>query len=319
VTLPSGYSFRPPADDDVAAVVALINEESLALIGREPVTGEWVRSIWFAPDTDIDNDVAVVVDTSGSVVGSLSVDSGPPFTGINGIGAVAVSHHGRGIGTAVVGEIERRALRFVELAPPGTPVLLSAGTLAGDPRVARLMTGFGYAEGACSYFAELEFPQSRGPVPAPRIGVLPLSAGWEPDVYACLTEAFADDWEGGWPTWEAWSRRHIETPAFDPGLWFVVRDAGVAVGALVGRAESDVNPRHGWVSLLGVRPESRGRGIASALLQRAFEEFLGRGCGGVGLMVTFDQPTAASRLYERAGMRMSPGFGSWEKVLRPGG
>ncbi len=320
MTLPSGYSWRTAGRDDVAAVVKLMNDEALELVGHAPVTVEWLSAIWFAPGADLENDVALVVDQAGVIVGALSVESGPPFTEIQGVGGVAIGHHGRGVGAAIVAEIERRAQRFVQLAPAGARVLLSAGTLAGEPRVAELMGLCGYAQGAHSYLAQLDFADTPvPPAPASGIEVRSLAPGQEREVYACLGEAFDDDWESGWPTWEVWQHRYIENRPFDPGLWFVAWDGDAVAGALVGKAESDEDATHGWVSLLGVRPSSRGRGAGSALLQRAFEEFQARGRTGVGLMVTFAEPTAASRLYERLGMRMTPKFVTWEKELRAGG
>ena len=60
----------------------------------------------------------------------------------------------------------------------------------------------------------------------------------------------------------------------------------------------------GFVRWLGVRADWRGRGIGLALLSRAFREFHERGeRNASSLHVDTDNPTGATRLYERAGMR----------------
>ena len=59
----------------------------------------------------------------------------------------------------------------------------------------------------------------------------------------------------------------------------------------------------GFVNGLAVRPAWRRRGLGLALLRQAFTWFWERGERRVGLGVDTANPTDASRLYERAGMR----------------
>ena len=71
----------------------------------------------------------------------------------------------------------------------------------------------------------------------------------------------------------------------------------------------------GWVSLLGVRADSRGRGIAGALLRQAFAGFAARGTRSVLLAVDAANPTGATALYESVGMRVVKRFDLWERAL----
>jgi mycothiol synthase len=71
------------------------------------------------------------------------------------------------------------------------------------------------------------------------------------------------------------------------------------VGALIASVSDD----RGWVDVLGVLAPWRGRGIAGALLRRSFATFAGRGLRQVLLSVDAENPTGATRLYERVGMR----------------
>src|SRR5215468_1533170 len=61
----------------------------------------------------------------------------------------------------------------------------------------------------------------------------------------------------------------------------------------------------GVVGALGVRKPWRRRGIAQALLHHAFGEFYRRGKRRVALGVDAENPTGATRLYERAGMHVA--------------
>ena len=99
-----------------------------------------------------------------------------------GIGAVALSHHNRGIGSAIIEEVERRGR---ELAAGHEDVTLRMGVLAGEPRVAALLTAHGFREVRVFWSMTLRFD---GPPPPPAdvagIDVRTLVPGQEREVYA---------------------------------------------------------------------------------------------------------------------------------------
>ena len=64
---------------------------------------------------------------------------------------------------------------------------------------------------------------------------------------------------------------------------------------------------------LGVLAPWRGRGIATALLGRAFATFASRGLPRVMLNVDSENSTGAVRLYERVGMRTARAWDVYEK------
>jgi GNAT superfamily N-acetyltransferase len=70
-----------------------------------------------------------------------------------------------------------------------------------------------------------------------------------------------------------------------------------------------------WFGALGVLKPWRRRGIGSAVLRHAFAEFHRRGESHVGLGVEAQNPTAAKRLYEQAGMRVIKEDVVYEKEL----
>jgi ribosomal protein S18 acetylase RimI-like enzyme len=121
------------------------------------------------------------------------------------------------------------------------------------------------------------------------------------DVHACVHEALAEEWSFRAETLGDWSRRKLEDdPRFDPSLWVVAREGGeVCAVALCTAGQFDM----GFVNSLAVRPRWRRRGLGLALLRHAFGVFWERGEHRVGLGVDTANPTAAVRLYERAGMR----------------
>lgn len=74
----------------------------------------------------------------------------------------------------------------------------------------------------------------------------------------------------------------------------------------------------GWVGTLGVRRAWRKRGLGEALLLHSFNEFSRRGMKIIGLGVDAANPTGATRLYQKAGMKIAAEFVIYEKELRPG-
>lgn len=108
--------------------------------------------------------------------------------------------------------------------------------------------------------------------------------------------------------WE-WMAEQTASPSYDPTLWLLAVEGDVPVGALTA---GDWGGR-GWVNEVGVRQGWRGRGIGAALLRRSFAEFSGRGLQQVMLNVDAENPTGATALYQRVGMRVVRAWDLWEK------
>jgi ribosomal protein S18 acetylase RimI-like enzyme len=107
----------------------------------------------------------------------------------------------------------------------------------------------------------------------------------------------------------------VETSGYDPELWFVAEADGAVAGISLCRMQDSGDPRHGWVSILGVLPAFRRRGLGAALLRHTFAVFAARGCTRVSLGVDAESTTGAVRLYERVGMRQVRRADTWEKAL----
>jgi mycothiol synthase len=86
-----------------------------------------------------------------------------------------------------------------------------------------------------------------------------------------------------------------------------------AAGAVCSVSESI-----GWVDNLGVRKPWRRQGLGMALLRHAAHVFRSQGISRMALGVDSENPTGASRLYERAGMHIAQRHATYRKVLREG-
>jgi mycothiol synthase len=129
--------------------------------------------------------------------------------------------------------------------------------------------------------------------------------------YAAIEDAFADHWDHAPTTFEEWERSLLGRADFDPALWFLA----LAGDQIVGTALCFDNHEHGgWVRDVGVRARWRQRGLGLALLHQAFGAFYARGRPTVALAVDSQSLTGATRLYERAGMRVAERYDTCEKV-----
>ncbi|HEV8452204.1 MAG TPA: GNAT family N-acetyltransferase [Gaiellales bacterium] len=315
--LPPGYRLRAPVIEDGPAIADMVNEETMALMGVPLASVEWVTTAWTAPGARLDRDFGVITDNDGTIVGYFLIEFEPPHTAVSVIGAVALSHHNRGIGSAIIQEVERRGR---ELAAGHENVILRMGALAGEPRVAALLTAHGFREVRVFWSMSLRFD---GPPPPPTevagIDVRTLVRGQELEVYRCAAEAFEDHWGDGFSSEESWLHRHVDaSDSFDPELWFLAWRGDRLVGLLLANADAEEDPELGYVGLLGVRREARGRGIGEALLRRSFVRFYELGKLGAQLVVDSESSTGADRLYERVGMTAQPRFSNWDRPLIPG-
>jgi mycothiol synthase len=129
-------------------------------------------------------------------------------------------------------------------------------------------------------------------------------------------EAIEDAWQDHWGhsprPFSVFRERLLEGPRYDPALWRLVWAGDEIAGGTI------CEPEHygmGWVRSLSVRRPWRRQGLGMALLFDAFHRFHERGERRVGLGVDADSPTGATRLYERAGMRVVETTVIYEKAF----
>ena len=106
-----------------------------------------------------------------------------------------------------------------------------------------------------------------------------------------------------------------EWPRFDAELIPVAWDGDEVVGVSLNYAKRMGD--WGFIRTLAVREAWRRRGIGLALLHESFRRFAARGETTAALGVDSENPTGATRLYERAGMRVLWRADVWQKELRP--
>jgi mycothiol synthase len=286
---PDGFRVRPATVDDAPAIDELVTAADEAVQGWSESSEGELLGWWRMMDLEHDSWVLLAGErVAAYAVGFAHADM------LELDGYVHPEQRERGLGAWLVARAEERAREL------GKERLL-AFSLAGDERAHRLFEQFGMRDLRRYYRMMIDLESE------------PASPRWpdgfhvgtfEPEdakaFHDALGEAFEDEWNFVRMPFEEWREmRLVKDPDFDPTLWFIVRD-GDEIAALM-RNEPDRSGA-GFVGALGVRKPWRKRGLALALLQQAFGEFYRRGKRRVALGVDAENPTGATRLYERAGM-----------------
>jgi mycothiol synthase len=307
---------RPDATADFDEVLALVQACDRAVYGDSDWTAAELRREWGGLDLACDAWVAV---EDGRIAGTMAVyELG---TGrVLADGYVHPELTGRGAGARLLAAAEERGLELTREASAESPVTIETAHLVGDPRAPKLLSCRGYARVRTFHRMVLDLTSGDLPAPAWPAGLELRPFDRERDgrrVHAAIEEAFAAEWGHEPRDYEAWSERMFEPEQFDAALWLVVWDGDeVAAASLDYRGYLG---EWGFVRTLGVRPAWRQRGLGLALLHESFRRFAERGETTAALGVDSENPTGATRLYERAGMRILWRADVWRKQLRPGG
>lgn len=300
-----GVEIRSLTLDDAPAVAALIAARDAAdLDQHDPdFTGDELRDWWAARGEGL-TDRAWIALAGERAVGFAKLDVEGDCAELVDDSCVHPDWRGRGIGTRLLERFEQWAVR-------NGSARVRAGVLVPDGRA--LLEGRGYE--LVRHFWRMEIEQTAQPAPPAAVeGVelRPYRPGADDRaLYAAVQEAFEDHWDHTPEPFEEWLRWRITRGDHDPALWLLAEAEGEIAGAALGFGSRDF----GWVLDLGVRRPWRGRGLGHALLVGVFGELYRRGFTRVGLEVDAASETGATRLYERAGMRVTRQYDWYERAI----
>ncbi len=291
MTLPAGYSLRRPTPSDAEAVAAMV---TVADPDADPVKAADVERKWRG--LDVDNDVWLVEAEANGDLAAYAELLRRSEDHVASQGFVAPEHLGRGLGAAVLTLLENRAR---EVVPRGR---ITNGVLRSLRPAVALLEQSGY-QPVRNYLRMAIDLREEPPEPRWPAGLEPRRFDREHGeaFHAAMEHAFAEEWGHEPEPFEVFRSRRVDAPEASLDLWLGVWDGDELAATLIcDRRRYEM----GWIASVGVRPAWRRRGLGLALLHHAFGEFWRRGERGIGLGVDADNLTGASRLYERAGMRV---------------
>ncbi len=307
ITLPPGYTARPPTRDDAQAIADLISAHDLAEYGApdfdlESLLGDWER-VGFA----LERDACLILAPDGQIVSYAEVWERKPGVYFQGDGFVHPHSTGRGLGTAIVQWIEARSRQTMHNAP----ARLIRYVHHPNEQARQLLEreGFQPVRYALRMLINMDAPPLTPEWPA-GIEPRPFRPGVDDRaVHALITEAFSDLEDFSPMSFEGWAQLTPERPDFRPAFstiaWAGDEMAGVTMCMHW--------PAMGWVRNLSVRRAWRKQGLGLALLSRSFGLFYEQGERTVGLGVDAHNATGALRLYQNAGMHVARQYDQYQK------
>jgi len=298
LNLPAGFTARPVTFDDLDAVLALIraceaHDAGMAELDREDLVADWSR-----PAMDLAAMTLAVFEGDDMVAEAEVLRQ-------RGEVSILPQRRGRGIGTAV--------LPWVEGVARAQGSYCRQVVNAGARDAAAFLLSNGYTGAFTSWILGIPLDDD---LVAP---VLPEGFGFrayrpgadDEEIYRLVEDAFGE-WEMRDPTtFEDWAALTIRRESFEP--WHMILAADEATGELVGTAYliDYEGLEEGWIQQLATKATHRHRGIARALLHRAFELYRERGKTVAELNT--DSRTGALALYQKVGMTVRSSYTNFLK------
>lgn len=314
--LEAGLRLRPARWEDVEAVAAL----TLAVCTADgdpamAISLEDLRQYWKEPRFHIETDAWVVETWDGKIVGYEELYERHAHAAFEGDGYVHPEFLNQGIGTLLLRKLESRARESIQQAEPDLRVTIRNTMGIQDTDARKMHENEGYSPVRFAWRMEINLDGPPAPPHWPEgIGLRPFQMEQARPVFDAMNEAFQDHWGYMPMRYENWCVHHLEREGFDPSLWFVAWEDDQIAGMSLCRHREEL----GWVGSLCVRRPWRKRGLGLTLLAHSFGEFFQRGTHSIGLGVDAENQSGATRLYQRAGMRVAHEYVHYIKELRPG-
>ena len=306
--LPDGFVVRTPTYtvDGIAeldAVVSLLAACDIAVVGEVDTGRDEVLTMFTSPSNDRERTV-LVEDADGLLVGLVWVEidatAGDTWFDVYVDPTRATSElydlgFAHGIAAASAHKTGAAAATWEAWS----------GCFAQDESLHASMQRSGFELRRRFWRMRIEARSPAVPVEMPDLpeGVTLVVARSEEEkrrVCALQNDSFTDHWmhvERPWAEWIA----HVESHHPTPDGWWLLQVDGVDAAVCM-LDESRADQGGGYIGVLGVLREFRGRGLAKHLLQRAFVRSRDEGRSWIALSVDSDSPTGAQHLYESVGM-----------------
>src|SRR5919108_565517 len=294
---PPGYRFRRPTSGDLEETHRVLCEIQETDFGEADFTLEKMAAAWKLTDP---KNMWIAEDEGGRIVAFATIRVRHP-TRLRVFAGVVPEHRGKGLGARLLQVIEERGRELAAEAPAGEDVYIGQDIGWGNTDGGPLLERYGYEQERTFWKMGIDLTEEPPQQEVPEgISLEGMRPGTERELFDASEEAFQDHWDHKPHDYDEWRAWMIERDTFDPSLWLVAYDGD----EIAGMSMNYVDPGEAWVGVLAVRRPWRRRGLGLALLCASFREFWKRGVPKASLGVDAQNPTGATRLYERAGMHV---------------
>lgn len=219
-------------------------------------------------------------------------------------GGVDPDYRGQGIGRELFAWQVAAATEILEEIDAPIPRYMRVDEWDWIEEAHRLFRRFGLEP--VRYFTEMvkTLNGDEGHATTDGFEVVPYDRSWDDAALEVLNRSFADHW-GSTPTDMASYQHRLggHGVALDKSFLAVAggQVIGISLNAHYPEDEGLLGRRDGWVESLGVVPEWRRKGVATALLKASFNAFIEAGFTHAALGVDTESPTDALKLYTGLG------------------
>ena len=298
---------------------------AIAEYGSPDIDERMIRGAYQLPGLNHERDTLLVLDEEGRAAGTAVYYDGDtqhiaPYFFFRAQPELA----GGQVPDALLRWGAERAAGNVHLAPDGTRVALHADTAAVNDDIVAALERNGWHRDRVDWTMEIDL-EAAAPLPEPLwpAGITVRSAdtaNLKRDarlLHETEKESFSDHYGYTPQPFEEWWHFRTQFNQPEPELWLLAMDGDEVAGMALVASQRAGQPDLGWISSLGVRRPWRRRGLA----QRCSSTPSGcwrSAAARAGLGVDSQSLTGATRLYEKAGMRVVREFYEYERVVRDG-
>lgn len=320
--LDAGLVVRPCVADDAQASLDLLNAISLADEGRTRYTLPQIRASWDSPGFDLATDSVGVFDRNGLCVGAAEVyDLDVEHVRPTAFVGVHPAFRGTLVGRHMLAFLDQRLQKVSERAAQGLRVAAVTILMPDPTPMTALLREWGWVEHRHYLTMAIDLPERPPDADWPDgITVRACTSADAPILHRVEGEAFEDHFGYQPQPFDVWHRGLTVYLRSSPDLWFLAESGNEPAGMCLCALEQHDDPLagNGYIASLGVLRQHRGRGLGLALLRHGIATLYDRGRRRVTLHVDSESLTGATRLYERAGMRVLRTSVAFERELRPG-
>ncbi|WP_327687535.1 GNAT family N-acetyltransferase [Streptomyces tubercidicus] len=316
-TAGDGLTWRSATAADIDLILDLARAAGKIDHPRSLVTRDELEEEFRSEVFDPERDAVIAVDALGRAVayGSATAPaSQETIVRVELDGTVVPDRRREGIGTALLAWQEARGLQHLAASDAALPGWLASSAQDHATPAIRLLEAHGYER--ARWWLELErdlaSPVAEQP-PVPGVRLVAYSAEWDERARTAMNDAFRDHW-GSQPTTAAEWAAGDRLEAFRPDLSVLAVTPDTHGGErVVGFVFVDVAPDEwplrggpfGYVTIVGVRREARGQGLARTLLAHVLRALRAEGLDHAVLDVDAESPTGALGLYQSLGFTVT--------------